>query len=109
MLELPVTNDPSQSFVTQLGDVKYQFDIQYNSRSGIWSLTLAVENGATLFYGQALVLGADLLEPYSLGIGSLVVFDYTNRGLDATVDELGGRVGLVWFAPGEMQSALAGS
>lgn len=107
MLELPITNDPAQRFVSQLGEKKYQFDIQYNSRSGIWTFGMAEENGDTLLAGRAMVLGADLLLPFNLGIGRLFMVDYMGTGKDATADDLGTRVGMVWVAEGEEADVAA--
>jgi hypothetical protein len=59
--------------------------------------------------GLPLVLGADLLAPLNLGIGSLLMVDLSNAGKDATDDDFGERVGLIWLAPGEMKNVLATS
>lgn len=49
-----------------------------------------------------LVLGQDLFEPYNFGIGALVVIDTSNRGREATANDLGDRVKVYWFSTDEL-------
>lgn len=98
IVELPFSNDPAQVMVTQLGDVKYVLEVKYNDRSGVWTLdiTLAVD-GTVLLQSLPLVLGQDLLEPYNLGMGRILVVDTSEQHLDAGFDDLGVRVKAYWF------------
>lgn len=95
---LPVGNEPSQKFTVQLGRVKYDFHIKYNSRSSVWTFDMTISaTKVMLLQSIPIVLGSDLLAPYNFGIGRLIVVDTSNRGRDAAVDDLGARVKLVWF------------
>lgn len=103
ILEIPFTNVGAQRFVTQLGDAKYQFDARYNERSSCWVIDLS--NPVTNELIQAsipLVIGADLIAPFNLGIGKIMVNDEDGIGLDADPDDLGGRVKVYWFSPDEV-------
>lgn len=102
IIDLPLSADPSQLFTVQLGRVKYDFYVKFNSRSGVWTFDLTVATTkAILLQSIPIVLGADLLEPYNLAIGRLIAVDSTSRGRDALDDDLGARVKLVWFSPDE--------
>jgi hypothetical protein len=103
ILELPFSNDPAQTFVTQLGDKKYGFDVKFNDRSGVWTLDLSDDaTKVPLLQSVPLVLGCDLLEAYNLGIGRILVLDTTNRGKDAAPADLGDRVKVYWFSTDEV-------
>lgn len=107
MYQVPVTNDAAQKFVTQLGDSKFEFDIQWNDRSGLFSLTLTNDDTKQIYFqGVPMVLGVDLLEPYNYAIGSLVLYDTTNRSIDANLDNLGDSVLLFWFTEQEKADAI---
>lgn len=103
ILELPFDSTPSRSFVSQLGDRKFRFDTRFNDRSGVWTMDLSDDTTkAVLLQGVPLLIGQNLLEPYNLGIGGLVVIDTSNRGREATVDDLGDRVKVFWVSKDEV-------
>lgn len=103
ILELPVTSDAAQTFVTQLGDVKYQFDVIYNDRSSVWTMTITeFVSQAVIISGLPLVLGQPLLEPYNFGIGELIVVDTSESSRDAGADDMGTRVKVYWLSPDEV-------
>lgn len=103
ILELPVTSDAAQTFVTQLGEVKYQFDVIYNDRSGVWTMTITeFVSQAIIISGLPIVLGQPLLEPYNFGIGEMIVSDTSESSRDAGPDDLGTRVKVYWLSPDEV-------
>lgn len=107
MFEVPTTRDPAQKFVTELGGNKLQFDLQWNDRSNLFTLTLTNEDtGFVYFQGSPLVLGADLLGPYNYGIGSLILAGSANDGQEANLDNIGVTVLLYWFAESEKADAI---
>jgi hypothetical protein len=110
MLQVPLTTDNPQSLNTQLGDTTYQFNLIWNQRSQIWMMDIvdpiAQEPIAS---GLALVLGADILKPYALGIGALVVVDETGTGTEATLTSLGASVNVYWVSPDELVAGYPGS
>lgn len=103
ILELSFSSDASQSFVSQLGERKIGFSAIYNDRSGIW--TMSLEDDTTkevLVQSIPLVLGQELLEPYNLGIGRMIVIDTSGRGIEATAEDLGDRVKVYWASADEV-------
>lgn len=102
ILELPLSSDAAQIFTTQLGEAKYSFDVRYNDRSGVWTLDLYDASTVLIAASLPMVIGQDLLEPYNLGIGSLLCVDTTGQGLDAGPDDLGDRVKVYWFSHDEV-------
>lgn len=103
IIELPITSDAAQTFVTQLGDVKYQFDVIYNDRSGIWTMTITeFVSQVVIISGLPIVLGQPLLEPYNFGIGELLVSDTSESSTDAGADDMGTRVKVYWASEDEV-------
>jgi hypothetical protein len=88
MLELPLSGDPAQEWVTALDRVKYLFRVQLNTRSDSWTLDINTEQDVPLSLGIPLVLGADLLANYRVMAGMLFLVDYTGTGDDPTGDNL---------------------
>lgn len=110
ILTLPLTTDCPQSFITQLGDTNYQFGLRWNDRSSVWTMDISDPATQTpIASGLALVLGADLLLPYALGIGALVVVDETATGTEATLTSLGASVNVYWVSPDALVAGYPGS
>ena len=100
-LELPPSTDRPQSFTTQLGSAVYQFDLRWNDRSNVWTMDISDPvSGNPIVSGLAVVLGADLLKPYALGIGTLILVDETSTNTEAALDSLGSSVNLYWVSRG---------
>ena len=95
MLELPLSGDPAQEWVTALNGVKYLFRVQVNTRADGWTLDINTEQDVPLSLGIPLVLGADLLANHRVMSGMLFLVDYTGTGDDPTGDNLIS-YGLVW-------------
>jgi uncharacterized protein DUF6983 len=110
LVQLPLTTDCPQSFKTQLGNTTYQFNLIWNDRSSVWMMDIINPiTQAPIVSGIALVLGADLLEPYALEIGALVLVDETGTGSEATLTSLGASVSLYWVSPDELPVGYPGS
>lgn len=99
IIQLPLTTDTPQSFTVQLGTVTYQVNLYWNDRSSVWLMDLFnPTTQAPIVTGLALTLGADLLAPYSLGIGSLMVIDETGTHTEATLTSLGSTTNVYWIS-----------
>ena len=108
IIQLPVTSDPGQNFVTQLGTVKYQFYVRWNDRGNFWTMDVTDYNSQTkLISGMPLLLGCDLLSPYILGNGALIAYDSSGSGADAGPDDLGTRVLLYWYSADTVKTGVA--
>lgn len=93
--ELPMSDDPSQEFVCELGDIKYLFRVQLNVRADLWTLDVNTVDDEPIALGLPLVLGADLLANERFTHGVLFLVDYAGTGLDPTADNLAD-YGLIW-------------
>lgn len=100
---LPTTSQTSQQFTCQLGENKLQFDVRFNDRQGVWMMAITdAITAEKLVDGVALLLGVDLLEPFNLSIGHLIVYDEDGTNKDAGADDLGSRVNVYWLSDDEV-------
>ena len=106
MVKLPLTSDPFRSFTTIVNGTRYQVTTRWNDRAQVWVMDLDdPTTGSNLARGMPLVLGSDLLASFAPQLGSLLVVDTnadSGQGVDAGVDDLGARVQVLWFSPGEV-------
>jgi hypothetical protein len=99
MLVVPFTSDYDQRFTTQLGDDKYVFDARWNERGQVWTADITRDaDQVQLIAGVPLLAGQDLLAPYALGIGGLVVADLSLKDTDPGPDDFGERVIVAWLS-----------
>lgn len=103
IVELPLSSDAAQTMITQLGDVKYQIDVKFNDRSGVWTMDVAdFLTQVVIIQSMPLVLGQDLMEPYNFTMGRFLTVDTSSRHLEAGPDDLGDRVKVYWFSEDEV-------
>ena len=98
MKEIPLSGgaeNAHQSFYAQLGSHEITFKLDFMSYvdDPYWNCDLS-ENGEALVAGVKLVGGCDLLEPYQLGLGKLIM-----TGAVPTLDNLGVENHLIWVEP----------
>ncbi len=102
MTEIPIESGlPSQTLKVDLEGNTYNFRIIFNSRVCVWTMDISDEADNTLCSGVAMVLGADLINQFNLGIGKLIMIENGSTGLDATADDLGDRIILAHLEEGE--------
>lgn len=106
MLTLPFTTDAAQQFTVQLGEDKWTLDARYNERSASWTFDITRDaDQLVVLRGVPLLIGQDMLEPYTLGIGALIAADLVGPQAgsisDAGPDDLGDRVQVAWLSPEE--------
>lgn len=87
-----------QRFSALLGSVEVAFELDFMPYLEVpsWNLTLKRE-GVAIATGLLLRCGCDLLAPYQLGLGALVVV-----GDEPTLDNLGVTSHLVWVPEDEI-------
>jgi hypothetical protein len=103
ILELPITSAPAQAFTTQLGDQKFYFELQFNSRSGVWTIDMLDDaTREPIVIGLPILLGIDLLDAYNFPYGALVAVERGADGKEASASDLGARVSLFWVSPDEV-------
>ncbi|HSS39040.1 MAG TPA: hypothetical protein VLT58_09750, partial [Polyangia bacterium] len=101
---VPFTSDYDQSFTTTLNGVRYVIDARWNERGQVWTFDLTREaDQVLLLAGVSMLSGQDLLAPYALGIGGLVVTDLSNNSTDPGPDDLGDRAAVVFLNNDELQ------
>jgi len=88
MIEIPLSSKPEQLFSIVIKATKYDMRVILNSRTGNWSLDLAV-GGVDLVNGIALLGGADIFDQYNLDIGIGYIVNLENPGQDPTRDQFG--------------------
>lgn len=94
ILELPLSNEPEQSFSTSINKVRYDIRVAYNVRMQSWTMNLSNPDGV-LLTGLVLNSGVDLLHPYNFGIGELYALNLENFSLDATESGFGDKMKLL--------------
>jgi len=103
MTEIPIESGvPSQTFKVDLEGDTYNFRVIYNTRVGVWTFDLSDEDGVELCSGVTMVLSADLIDQFNLGIGSLFMLEEGSTNIDAGVSDLGDRIILAHLTPQEV-------
>lgn len=100
MFEIPLAGGAKnvhQTFTAILGEKEIEFKLDFlaYTENPSWNLTLS-KDGEILVEGLLLRCGCDLLAPYQLGIGKLVMI-----GEEPTAENLGVLNTLVWVAENE--------
>jgi uncharacterized phage-like protein YoqJ len=104
MIVVPLTSDPCQVVTITLDGTEYDLIVKWNEARQSWSMdVLRRADQVYLAMGVSLFLGVDLLSGFGVQIGNFFMIDESEQGIDATSDDgdLGGRVKLYYFAPGE--------
>ncbi len=107
MIEIPVTNAPSQTFKTVINGESFDFSVNYISRFTTWAMSIG-QNGVDIISGIPLRVGANLIDQYpSLNIDNLYVVNIENPFVDASVDNLGTTVKVVVLTEAEVADVTA--
>lgn len=97
--EIPILDAPSQAFTTTLAERRCDFRVNYSSWADRWSFDLDVD-GARVLSGRRIVVGADLIAPFGIGIGRLVAAPWGEDDAEPGRNELpSGRVRLFHIDP----------
>lgn len=72
--EIPVIDAPRQTLETVLNGRAVGMTLDHSPTTDRWNLAIAVD-GVTVLCGRRLVTGVDLLAPFDLGLGGLVVLE----------------------------------
>jgi len=105
MIQIPLTNDPAQSFSIDLNAVLYAANVVYNTREGVWSIDLVSDDEA--LYGIALVSGVNLLQQHPFALDSLFLINLSDSTADPATDDLGEAFALVSLTDEEIAEALS--
>lgn len=112
VVALPVTpGAPFQRFQVELDKVVYGFDLRWNHRAQLWSMTLLDAAGTILAASICLRFGTLLLpavRPLSFPPGALLLVDAAANTGELTLENLGVQIEIVYFDSAETAAVLAG-
>ncbi len=113
-VQLPIdASDPNYRVGISLNDTPYLFDVRWNGRDGAWYFDLYDDSEVPIISGVKLVLGAFILtactDPRKPS-GAIIVADLSGQGRDATIDDLGTRVVVLYYNAVELaeEAGLSG-
>lgn len=86
--EIRLTTDGAQKFSTVLNGVTYEFNVNYNTRYGVWFMDITLA-GSVLSSGIALLSGIDIVRQFTYALKNLFVVNIDNPNLDANANNLG--------------------
>lgn len=72
MREIILTSDARQQISEVINGVTVNFNIWYNGMTDRWTIAAEVA-GVVVFEGRKLVAGVDLLAPFDLGLGLMLL------------------------------------
>lgn len=103
---------PAYEFSLDIDGVSYTFDVRWNGRASAWYVDVLLSDGTAVARGIKIVLGAylgrgRLHELFQLGV--FVARDTSGDQRDATLDDLGTRVEVVYVPIDEAIGRLVGS
>lgn len=105
--EIIISESYNQTVDIQINNKNYHLELFWNASANIWIMNVYKSDGQTpIIRGLSLVLGQELLAPYNLNIGQLVVLSFDATGLDATEKNLQTAVKLVWLSSDESIKTL---
>lgn len=101
---VPLSNDPSSTFTITLNANELNFQTKYNTRTESWSFDIYDTQLKPLVYGAPFLLGGNIVEPYTLGIGGFVPVDLTESSREATPSTIGLENILVYLTEDELET-----
>lgn len=100
---------PHYTFSTVISDNTYLFEVRWNARDAAWYMDVAEQDGAPIVTGVKVVLGANLARRANhklFTLGAFVAMDTSRTGVDATLDDLGTRVQVVYMTNFEILATI---
>lgn len=107
---IPFTGQPQEFLNIALGGRKLRMRALYANLTDDWKLDVFDATGPTpvaLVAGVAIVMGADIIKPYRLGIGGIYAEPMADPRDDAGRGELGNRIRLVHYTQDELDALEA--
>ena len=105
MVGLPFSGAPKESMDVDLVGRKLRIRSRFSNLMETWTISIydiAGDGEVPLVEGVVVVIGADLLAPYALGLGGLFAEPQDRPLDDPKRGELGQRVRLVHYTPEEL-------
>jgi hypothetical protein len=98
-------SNASYQVVTTLDGANYIFDVRWNPEDPGWFIDVSDAVGDQIAIGLKVVLGVVLgrrITDSRIWPGMLIAVDTSNAGLDAGLDDLGGRVQVQYYTIAEL-------
>lgn len=112
MIVLPfVPSEPFYQFATVIEDQNYVFDVRWNGRDSAWYFDVQTETNEVIRRGIKVVLGAYLGRVSTHALfenGAIVALDTSRKQVDATFDDIGVRVFVLYLTALELQALING-
>ena len=100
--ELPLEpSNPNQRFSTTLDSEEFVLDVHWNERAAAWFMNIYAVDGTLIAGGLKLVIGTLIgsrATSAKFPKGYFVVADTSGQRKDATLDDLGTRVGVAFYS-----------
>ena len=100
-VELPIEpSNPNQKFSITLAGEEFVLDLHWNARDAAWFMHVYASDGTLIAGGLKLVIGCLIgsrVTSPKFPKGYFVVADLSGQRLDATLDDLGARVGVAFY------------
>lgn len=111
MQTLPlIPSVPSYRVGTVLEGIQFIFDLHWNAREGAWYMDVSTEDDVLVRAGVKLTLGLPVgarVADDRFPQGGLYVIDTTGNGDEATLDDLGDRVVVMYLSTSEIEALYA--
>lgn len=107
---VPFTGRPQESMSITIAGRRLRLRARYANLTNIWTLDVfdnAGDGPVPIVQGVNIVMGADLLAPYLLGIGGLYAEPTADPMTDAGRGELGNRIRLIHYTQAELDALEA--
>lgn len=88
MIEIPLNSNPEQLFSITINGETYDCRVKLNSRTSVWSISLA-QSGVDILNGISLLGGVDIFKQYNIPIRNAYVVNLDEPTLDASKTNLG--------------------
>jgi len=105
MTIIPVIKTPFFTETVTLSGTEYVLSFQYNQREDRWYVSLYDTNGNAIYLGRKIVCNIPLFRKCASGsrpLGDLFAQTLTADDTPPKLEELGDRVKLVYYEPGEI-------
>lgn len=103
-------SDSNYRFITTLENLPFGFDIRWNSRDESFYMDVLRDDGSVVRAGIRLVLGPALggrVADADFPPGAFFAVDLTNSAVEATYDDIGKRVAIVYLSAADIADVLA--
>lgn len=103
-LTIPVGN-PHFTVQVQLDNATFNLEVRWNQRSTTWYLHLNDAQGNPILMGRKICLGMPIWIRFrnaALPIGQLAAIDTSGQDIEPGINDLGGRVQLVYTPAAEL-------